>query len=168
MNMQKSLAAALLCCSLSLSAHAAAPSDASIAELLSITQSNKMLDSMHANIEQSIRQGMKAAAGNRTLTAEQARVLELAPARLAGLVRQEMTWAKLEPTVIQIYRETYTQAEVDGLITFYKSPVGQASVAKTPQVMRRSMEASQKQMQAFLPKLQEAMKQVIEEAKLTQ
>ena len=79
-----------------------------------------------------------------------------------------MTWAKLEPTVIQIYRETYTQAEIDGLIAFYKSPVGQASVAKTPQVMRRSLEASQKQMQAFLPRLQEAMKQVIEEAKLTQ
>lgn len=168
MNMKQTLAAALLACSLALSAHAAPPSDASITELLTITQTNRMLDQMHANLEQSIRQGMRAAAGNRTLTPEQSRILELAPARLAGLVRQEMTWAKLEPTVIQIYRETYTQTEVDGMIAFYKSPVGQASVTKVPQVMRRSLEASQKQMQAFLPKLQEAMKQVIEEAKLTQ
>jgi hypothetical protein len=167
MNLKKHLAAALLGCALALPAQAAPPSDASIATLLSVTQSNKMLDTMYASMEQSIRQGMQAAAGNRTLTPEQARIMELAPARLASLMREEMSWAKMEPMVVQIYRESFDQAEVDGLIAFYQSPVGQSFVAKMPVVMQRSMEASHTQLQAFMPKLQAAMKQVIQEARLS-
>jgi hypothetical protein len=167
MNLKKHLAAALLGCTLALPAHAAPPSDASIATLLAVTQSNKMLDTMYASMEQSIRQGMQAAAGNRTLSPEQARIMELAPARLASLMREEMSWAKMEPMVVQIYRDNFDQAEVDGLIAFYQSPVGQSFVTKMPVVMQRSMEASHTQLQAFMPKLQAAMKQVIQEARLT-
>lgn len=167
MNLKKHLAAALLGCTLALPAQAAPPSDASIATLLAVTQSNKMLDTMYASMEQSIRQGMQAAAGNRTLSPEQARIMELAPARLANLMREEMSWAKMEPMVVQIYRDNFDQAEVDGLIAFYQSPVGQSFVTKMPVVMQRSMEASHTQLQAFMPKLQAAMKQVIQEARLT-
>jgi hypothetical protein len=167
--LKKTCAAALLGATMAMgTVHAAPPSDASIATLLEITQSSKMLDTMYASMEQSIRQGMQAAMAGKTLTAEQNRVMELAPARLAALMREEMKWATLEPMVVQIYRETFDQAEVDGLIAFYQSPTGQAFVAKTPLVMQRSMAATQAQVHAFVPKLQAAMRDVMKEAKLAQ
>ncbi len=168
MTMKQTLAALLLTGTLTLSAHAAPPSDASIATLLSVTQSDKMMDTLYANMEQMIRQGMQAATKGKALTAQQARVMELAPARLAKVMREEITWAKLEPMMVQIYRDNFEQAEVDGLIAFYQSPVGQAFVAKMPVVMQRSMEASQQQLQAFMPKLQAEMVEVMKEARLAQ
>ncbi len=147
-------------------AHAAPPTDESIHALLAVTQSDKMMDAMHANMERMIRQGMQQASAGRTLTPEQTRVLELAPARLANVMREEVNWAKMQPMIVQLYREHFDQAEVDGLIAFYKSPTGQAFVTKMPVVMRRSMEMTQAQMQAFMPKLQAAMNEVMKEAKL--
>ncbi|WP_066272547.1 DUF2059 domain-containing protein [Hydrogenophaga palleronii] len=170
MHFPKTLAAALLAGALAFTsaAHAAPPSDASIATLLTVTQANKMVETMYGNMEQTIRQAMQQATAGKTLTAEQARVIELAPARLANVLREEVTWAKLEPSMVQIYRDTFDQAEIDGLIAFYQSPIGQSFVTKMPIVMQRSMEASQTQLQAFLPKLQAAMEQVMKEAKLAQ
>jgi hypothetical protein len=167
MTMKQTLAAFLLTGTLALSAHAAPPSDASIATLLAVTQSDKMMDSLYANIEQQLRQGMRIASQGKALTAEQARVLELAPAKVAKAMREEMTWAKLEPMVVQIYRESFEQAEIDGLIAFYQSPVGQAFVAKMPAVTQRSMALSQQQLQAFMPKLQAAMAEAMKEARLS-
>lgn len=154
--------------SMCLTAHAAPPSDASIAALLSVTKSDKMLETMYANMEQMIRQSMQQASMGKTLTAEQKRVMELAPARIAKLMREEITWASMEPAIVKVYRDSFDQAEVDGLIAFYQSPVGQSFVNKMPLVMQRSMEASQAQLQAFMPKLQQAMADVMKEARLTQ
>lgn len=168
MNMKQTLVAAVLGCAMGLTAHAAPPSDASIATLLSVTQSDKMLETMYANMEQMIRQGMQQAVTGKTLTDEQKRVMELAPARLAKVMREEITWASMEPSIVKVYRETFDQTEIDGLIAFYQSPVGQSFVSKMPLVMQRSMEASQTQLQAFMPKLQAAMRDVMKEAKLTQ
>ncbi|MDR7094348.1 DUF2059 domain-containing protein [Hydrogenophaga laconesensis] len=165
--MKQTLAAALLGSMVSLTAHAAPPSDASIATLLSVTQSDKMLDTMYANMEQMIRQGMQQATAGKALSDEQKRVMELAPTRIARLMREEITWASMEPMIVQVYRESFDQAEIDGLIAFYQSPVGQSFVAKMPLVMQRSMDASQAQLQAFMPKLQQAMAEVMKEARLT-
>lgn len=168
-TLKRTLSAALLAGSFAFtSAHAAPPSDASINTLLTITQAEKMVDTLYGNMEQTIRQAMQQATAGKTLTAEQARVIELAPARLANVLREEVTWAKLEPSMVQIYRETFDQNEIDGLIAFYQSPVGKAFIDKMPIVMQRSMDVSQAQMQAFLPKMQAAMTQVMKEAKLAQ
>lgn len=168
MTLKHALATLLIAGTLVLPVHAAPPTDASIATLLQVTQSDKMMDTMYANMEQMIRQGMQAAARGKTLTAEQTRVMELAPARLAAVMRSEITWAKMEPMVVQIYRENFEQSEVDDMIAFYRSPSGQSFVAKMPVVMQRSMEASQQQLQAFMPKLQAAMVEVMKEARLAQ
>jgi uncharacterized protein len=42
-----------------------------------------------------------------------------------------------------VYGEVFTEAELDGMLAFYTSPVGQSLVAKTPEVTARSMQFSQ-------------------------
>lgn len=42
-----------------------------------------------------------------------------------------------------VYEQTFTDAELDGMLAFYKSPVGQSMVAKLPQVMNQSLQFSQ-------------------------
>lgn len=166
--LNKSLAAALLGCALTFTAaHAAPPSEASVLKLMEVAQSHKMLDTLYANLDHTMRQSLQAAVAGKILTPEQKRVIDMAPARLAAVMRREMTWAALQPAVMQVYRDTFDQSEIDGLIAFYESPTGKAFVAKTPLVMQRSMVATQEQMKAFVPKLQAEMKEVMREARLT-
>ena len=144
-----------------------APSDASIATLLEVTKAESMLEGLYANLEQQMRQAMQQGAAQATqgkpLTAEQQRVLEAAPARFARVMREELSWTSMKPMQVQIYRESFTQAEIDGLIAFYRSPAGQAFVAKMPLVLNKSMQLMQQRMPAMMAKLQAAMQEVIAE-----
>ena len=42
-------------------------------------------------------------------------------------------------TLLKHAKSTYTQEEVDSMIAFYSSPVGQAVVAKTPLMLKQAM-----------------------------
>lgn len=147
-------------------AAAAPPTDESLRTLFAVSKAEAVLDSMYAALEPAMRQGMAQAAQGQTLSAEQQRVLERAPQRLAAVLRTELSWDKMLPTQMAIFRESFDQAEVDGLIAFYKSPVGQSFVNKMPAVQQKAMTAVQGHMQQVLPRIKAAMDEVLAEAKL--
>ena len=111
--------------------------------------------------------GMQQLAAGKTLSPEQQRVLDAVPAKFAAVMREEFTWASLRPAIVQLYRETFDQSEIDGLIAFYRSPVGQAFVSKMPIVMQKSMQVSQERMKVIVPKMRAAMEQAMADAKLS-
>lgn len=43
--------------------------------------------------------------------------------------------------VVPVYDRNFTDAEIDGMLAFYSSPVGQKMLAKLPVVLQESMEA---------------------------
>ena len=163
--MKKTLSLALTSLMLALNCHAAPASQASVEELLVVTKSESMIDSVYANLDQMIAQSMRQATQGEKLTAEQRRVLETVPTKLAALFRQEYSWATMKPQMIKIYMESLEQEDVDDLLVFYKSRGGQALINKMPVVMQKSMQLSQTMLQTIMPKMKETMKQAIEEAK---
>ena len=165
--MKKALATAALALLAALAAGPACaepPSTASIETLLTMTRAESMLGTVYSGMEQAIRQGMQAAAGDQPLTPEQQRILDTAPTKFSALVRSEFTWDKLKPQYIQVYQETFTQEEVDGLIAFYASPAGQAFIAKMPTAMQKSMALVQLQMKTLMPKMQAVIRETMAEA----
>ncbi len=76
------------------------------------------------------------------------------------LVMSEMSWDKLKGDYISIYAETFTVEELKGLVRFYASPIGKKLIEKQPELMQRSMQISQKQMMALMPKIQELTQQL--------
>lgn len=157
---------ALICLAATLAtAQAAPPSEASIEALLTATKAERLLDGMYANIEQMMRQSMQAAVQGQTLSDEQRRVLDAAPPRLAKVMREELNYASLKPLYVQIYRESFTQDEIDGLLAFYRSPAGVAMIEKMPVVMNKSMVAVQQRMGPMMDKLRQAMEAAVAEAK---
>ena len=57
---------------------------------------------------------------------------------LKDLITPEVKQA-VRNTLLKNAREIYTQEEIDGMIAFYGSPVGQAVVAKNPHLIKKSM-----------------------------
>ena len=73
--------------------------------------------------------------------------------QIMDLIANELGWTKLEGDLVAIYAETYTAEELKGLLAFYQSPLGRKSVAKEPELMRRTMEVVQGRMQTLMPKI---------------
>ncbi len=158
------LLAALMFATTVTTARAEAASEGSIETLLAVTRSEAMLDSMYAQIEGAMKQGMQQAVAGKPLSPEQQRAMDTLPGKFATLLRQEFTWAILKPQFVQLYRETFEQDEVDGLIAFYRSRAGQAFVNKMPLLMQKSMVIGQNQMQLIMPKLQQLVQESMAEA----
>jgi uncharacterized protein len=118
---------------------AAPPSDQSINELLDVMNMPRMMDQILANMDQEIKAGMQRglqqSLRGREPTAEQRAEVDKFQKKLMGIMRDELTFDKVKDIYVRVYRETFTQEEVNGLIAFYKSPAGKAYVEKVPSVM---------------------------------
>ena len=64
----------------------------------------------------------------------------LAPYRdiMLAWLRKYMTWDAMLPELTRLYSETYTEGEMKTLAMFYSSPLGQKSIAKTPDLLSRT------------------------------
>ncbi|MBB6372191.1 DUF2059 domain-containing protein [Chryseobacterium shigense] len=56
----------------------------------------------------------------------------------------EVSSNKMTDIYIPIYAKYYTESDIDELIKFYKSPIGQKTLTVMPALMRESMEAGGK------------------------
>ncbi len=68
-----------------------------------------------------------------------------------------MSWASMKDDMAKIYTSEFTEQELKDLTTFYKTPLGQKTVEKMPQLLVKGAEFSQKRMQEHLPELQAAI-----------
>lgn len=54
--------------------------------------------------------------------------------------RKTMGSGEFETSIVAIYQEAFTGEEIDGLIAFYRSPLGQKALAKMPALMKKGAE----------------------------
>ena len=160
------LAAAGIALALCPPAQAAPAHPASVEQLLILQKAEQMLDALHTTLEQSIRQGMLTSIGDRQLTAQQQQVVQTLPTRVSQVLRQELSWSTLKPLLLPVYRSAFSQEEVDGLIQFYRSPVGQRFAMKQPELAYRSSLATQQLMSRVVPRVNAAMAATLQEAGL--
>jgi len=130
------------------------PSTASIQELLKATESHKLLDSVTAQVDGMMKNMMAQATQGQAPSPTQAKAFESMQSKMAGLMKEEMSWEKYEPMFVQIYSESFTQDEIDSMIAFYRTPGGQAVIKKMPMVMQHTMQMVQKQMGPLMQKIQ--------------
>lgn len=141
------------------------PSEASLEELLTITESQKLIDAMWPQVEGMMNNAAKQALGNSSLNDEQQKVLEGANSKMAVVFKEEFSFDKMKPMMISIYKESFSQDEVDSMIKFYKSKGGQAVIKKMPVVMQSTMGNVQAQMSTIIPKIQKIQQDAFEEVK---
>lgn len=144
---------------------AATPSTESLDALFEVTRAQALVSSMSANVEQSIRLTTEQALGGKTLNDAERRAIDNMTKKAAEIVRQELTWDKLRPIYINIYQESLTQEDIDGLVAFYRSPAGDAMVKKMPLVGQKTMGAVQAMIGPMMKKLQSAQAEAMAEIK---
>jgi uncharacterized protein len=137
------------------------PSEESVGQLFEAMHTSQILDAYLrqavAAMQGSIRQAMEGA----RLNAEQQQIMDDMGAELASMFRQEINWDNLRPLMLEVYRNTFTQHEVDDMLGFYRSPTGQAVVSKLPAAMQQAMQSMQQHAKSLAPRIAQLQRETV-------
>jgi hypothetical protein len=138
--------------------------EASIDRLFTAMHVQSSVDGMYGMVEKMMKQGMSQAFPGEP-TAAQRKAMDSTAASFAAVMREELSWERMRPQLLRIYSETFTEAEVLGIVAFYESPAGQAFVAKMPALLQKSMEMNQERMKELMPRMRAAVEKAAREAR---
>ena len=115
------------------------PSEASIKELLELTQqSRKVTDSVTAQMNQLMNSAIEQVTKGEKLPPNAQNRVDQDKSEIAKMMHDILDYDKVLPMDVRIYQKSFTQAEVDGLVAFYKTPAGQALISKMPVVVENT------------------------------
>jgi len=170
--MRKLLLASALGLSLALPAFAAPPSDASLDRLFTVTQTQKLTAAMLDQVDAMLKPAFHQAIANEDLSPAQREAAQSHAdeftRRMRPILAEELGWERLKALYSDIYREAFSQEEVDGLIAFYQSPIGRVVIEKMPIVMQRTMAETQRRMGPLTEKIRRAVQETLDELKARQ
>lgn len=77
-------------------------------------------------------------------------------ARDAGaLISASFSSTDFVPEVARLYVDVFDRDELQGLLDFYRSPLGRKMLAKMPELMQGSMAIAEQQVAAVMPRIEE-------------
>lgn len=148
---------------ISIPTFAAPPSDASVEQLLKLTKADKLTDTVFKQMDGMMKAAMRQATKGQPLNAEQQAIVNQQQTDMIAIMKDELSWSKIKGMYVQVYRDTFSQEEINGLITFYKSPTGQAFVDKQPELIKRTMAIMQQRMTPMIERIQKMEKETAAE-----
>jgi hypothetical protein len=148
-----------------LPAQGARPTEASVRRVLAAAHLDTILGTYSAQIETSLRASMQHELAGQTLNPEQGAIMNQMQDKIVALMREEMDWKRMEPQIIELYRNTFSQPEVNGMLSWYTSATGKAVVAKMPVVTQQMADYAQERVQDVVPKLMQLQKDTVAQLK---
>jgi hypothetical protein len=137
----------------------ARPSEESVRHLFEVMHTSQITDEVMSQMDANLREAMERASGGRSLNAKQQQLHDEMRAKALGMLKDELAWSRLEPQMIEVYRNTFTPEEIDGMFRFYNSPSGKAVVAKLPQATQQMMQLTQERVSALVPRIVDLQKE---------
>ena len=78
---------------------------------------------------------------------------------------KKFSWKKMKTMFVDIYAEVLSLEELEGLIKFYESPIGQQYIKKQPELTAATMKKMQVLMQDLMPEIQKEVEKSLKESK---
>ncbi len=157
MNTLRSTLIALLLCSTT--AIASPASESSIKQLLTVTQARKLVDGMRAQFDALMNNAVQQSLKGETPTPNQQEAIANMKNSMVTIMQGEIAWEKLEPMYLRLYKDSFSEEEIAGMLAFYKTPAGQAVIYKMPVLMQQTMLEVQKMTSGMTPKMEKVQEQ---------
>lgn len=126
---------------------------AKVQEMLQLVHIDQMMQQMMTALRQQVIAMSTQAVGSNATPEQQAQLAKFQQ-QMFDFVEARVGWKAMEPDYIDLYTQTFTDEELDGIIAFYKTPAGASMVAKTPELTQKALAISQKRVTAVLPEIQ--------------
>ncbi|MDX8399993.1 MAG: DUF2059 domain-containing protein [Gallionellaceae bacterium] len=163
MNILKNILMVLLFSSTT--AIAAPATDSSLKQLLTVTHAKKLIDGMRTKIDAQLDSIDQQALKGETPSPSQQQALTNMRNKVTALMHGMLAWEKLEPMYLRLYKETFTEEEIVGMLAFYKTPAGQAVINKMPVLTHKLMFEIKGISSDIMPKMQKIQHDFIVEQK---
>lgn len=149
------------------SAWAAPPSEASIDEMLSTAHAADMIQTLQKQMGSVMSETIKKALADQKqkLNPKQQEAVDRFVEQYTAFFAENMTWEKFRPLYVRLYQETFTQEDVDGILSFYKTTAGQALINKMPLLMSKVMGLMPELLAPIQAKIKELQEQLIKDLK---
>ena len=72
------------------------------------------------------------------------------------MIDAQLDWKALGPAIIDIYAQTFTEPELDAIVTFYKTPAGSALLDKMPQINDQVEQLAHSRLVILQPQIRQA------------
>ncbi|NQD94485.1 DUF2059 domain-containing protein [Pseudomonas sp. CrR25] len=142
-------AAILMTCS-GAQALADANSHAADAErFLQLARADKLAVPVYAQVQQMFAQRFAESGA----PASKQAMLETYQAKANAALDQAVGWDKIKPDMVKLYTSNFSEQELQELIAFYQSPLGQKVLQKMPTLTAQSAQLTQSKLEAAVPKV---------------
>lgn len=160
MRRSLALAAALALSASTLVAHADdATKRAKVEQMMVLTKTDTISQNMLASVPvrvKALAARQPAVAG--ATTPEQKKLADDYLNQMGTIAQSGATWASLKPKVVEIYMTTFTEADLDGILAFFKTPAGQDYVSKSPELSGKTVDVLQTAISTLQPQFEAATK----------
>lgn len=150
----------LLAFSFSGSAYSATPSDASISKLIDLSQATQAVTSIQQQVETMLQNTVRQATRGEPITSDEQNVIDAYRQKVKAIADEQLNADSLRAIYAQAYRDSFSQDEVDQLITFYETPTGKMFATKMPLVMQKSTMAMQQKIGPMMKQMQQATQEM--------
>lgn len=150
-----------------LSLHASPPTDLSITDMMNAMQVDKMVTQIALQMDSGMKAGLEqgvaqALAGKEPSPAQRLKIDE-ARSKLSAMVKEELSFEKTKDIYLQVYKDTFSQEEVNSIIAFYASPAGKSMVQKLPDAMQKGGTLMQQRLAPTMQRMQGMMQDVVKD-----
>jgi hypothetical protein len=134
---------------------------AKLDQLFVLMKINALMDQI---MQTSMAQGEQVAStmfGGKPPSPEDRKILDAYELNLSTLLKNTLSWDKLEPSYVDLYASAFSEEDIDGMIAFYKSPAGQHMVEKSPELLTASQKIVLGRFQNVQPQMQAMTKDMM-------
>jgi hypothetical protein len=130
-------------------------------ELLDLTHIEKTVTEMRGQMTGMLAAQLRSANVPEAMREKLARLQQ----KISDLVFDELSYTKLRPAYVESYAVTFTADELNGLVEFFKTPVGRAYVEKMPILTKQIMALAQTQFVNIAPRIKTLTDEFVAELK---
>jgi hypothetical protein len=138
---------------------------AKVRELFVLNQMEDRIQRQKENAAAQSREMERQLTEGLELNSQQEKLVLVCYEKINQTLAATLNWSKLEPAYEDVYAQTYTEEELDGVLAFYKSPAGKAYMAKTPIITDKTIAISNDAFAAVLPKIKALLADLLESLK---
>jgi len=155
----------VLCTSLAVGAHADETTKRAKAQvMINLLHTERVSQQLEANIMKQVDAMPQQLFGGQ-VPAEHKAKFDAFEQQLKQTTDAQIGWKVLDLQYVDLYAKTYTEPELDAILTFYKSPAGQSMLTKAPELTTQSMQIVQAKMQTLQPQLQKLAQDFVQSTK---
>jgi hypothetical protein len=123
-------------------------------QMMTLLHAENLVDQISANLKKQVADAANRVIGPDPTPAQKAQALDLEN-KAFKMIDDQIGWKVMEPGFADVYAKNFTDAELDAIISFYKTPAGVALLTKMPQVNSQVGQFGSSKMTTLEPQLKQ-------------